>query len=34
MILFAFGFILGVWIGIMAMCVFIVAKKDDHDAND
>lgn len=29
MILFAFGFILGVWVGIMAMCFFIVAKKEE-----
>lgn len=34
MILFAFGFILGAWVGIMAMCFFIVAKKEDHDAKD
>ena len=26
MILFAFGFIIGAWVGIMAMCFFIVAK--------
>lgn len=33
MILFAFGFILGVWVGIMAMCFFIVARPE-KDAND
>lgn len=31
MILFAFGFILGVWVGIMAMCLFIVAVKEDQN---
>ncbi len=29
MILFAFGFIIGVWVGVMATCVFIVAKKEE-----
>lgn len=31
MILFAFIFIIGVWIGVMATCVFIVAKNEEED---
>lgn len=31
MIIFAFGFILGVYVGIMGMCLFIVAKPEKGD---